>query len=311
MKRMVWINQIRTFNHMKKVFQIMILMMVGLLIGCGPTYYAVENQIIITVPSDLVEHMPYDDEVLPKFIYSFEGSRNIASHSAEHMIILTKNDDFIVSNEIESILNEYESKSLITKRNEQAAERNIARLGGQEFIITEPSYEYWHILYLEDGSRLSMEYRRFTSEGKIYYGWTYSSGITMKLELPLMVRQEMINSGTKKVFYLLPLPFQVKYELSNNISVKRLLSNDDYVMNQSWYTFSYPEDIEEALTKNEKIEYIKQWYNQYCFGRMIGEDYVITYLGYDFMINFDTMRFHKALNRQADAFELIFVGKSS
>ncbi|HOI46304.1 MAG TPA: hypothetical protein PLR26_01100 [Bacilli bacterium] len=296
---------------MKRIVQLLLMSMIGVLIGCGPTYIGYQDEIIISIPQEWVEHMPYEANVIPKFVYQFEGIRNVASYSKEHMIILTKNDDFKVSDDVERMLDQFVQNSLVTKRNEQAAEQNVARLGGQEFVIAEPSYEYWHILFLEDGTRVSMEYRMFTSGGKTYYGWTYASGITIRMELPIMVREETINNQTKKVFYLLALPNEVKYELSNNISTKRLLSNQDYVTNQSWYTFSYPEHIEVASTKEEKIEYVKEWYDTYCFGRIEDNQYVITYLGYDFRVNFDATKYHKSLNETLDAFELIFIGKSS
>ena len=285
------------------------LMMVGI-VGCGPAYLSYDNEIVVSIPSSFAEYMPYEKEELPKFVYQFDGTRTVAGYSKDNLFILTKNDDLIISEEIKDILSNYTEDSLITRKSEQAAETNTALLGGQKFPIIEPSYEYWHILFLEDGSRLSIEYRKFTSNNVDYYGWTYANGITMRLEIPLMVREEMINQELTKVLYMIPLPYHVKYEISTNIDLKRVLSNSDYRTNNSWYTFSYPEDIESSMSKIEKVEYVKQWYDKYCNGRQEGNDYIVSYLGYNFIINFDAIKVHKTLNVDTDAFEISFLGKT-
>jgi len=295
---------------MKKMLILFLMGIVVVVTGCGPQTVRHEESITITVPLEFNKHMPYEADLIPRFVYAFDGVRNVSGYSSQQHIVLTKNDDLKVSEDIKAIIEAYENRSMITRKQAQAAENDVARLGGNEYPIATPSYEYWHVLFMEDGSRVSLEYRKFTSGNQDYYGWTYANGITIRMEIPLMVRAETKEQVETKVLYMIPLPYHVKYELSTNIDVKKILSNQDYVDNSSWYTFSYPEDLETTLTKEEKVAHMKAWYVEYCAGRDIDGDFFVTYLGVDFRINFDTSRYHKTLNKDADAFEIIFVGQS-
>ncbi|HHU80702.1 MAG: hypothetical protein ACOX40_06305 [Bacilli bacterium] len=282
-----------------KRLAIILLLFVLILSGCGPTYKTMPNrELVVTVAEDYIGHLIYEGE-LPKLVIPFSKNVNVANFSQNNYYVLTKNDDFEISKDIALFFKEYDDRSIITKRVETPTEEGEARLGGKKFPIDSPSYDYRRIITTEDGTRFSMEYRQFTSGGVTYYGWTYHSGITITMEMPLMV----VRDNNVLRLKLLPLPFDTRYEVSGSLKLDKVLSGSKY-LDESYYTFQYPDSMK-ALTLEQKENRVKNWYIEHTNGRMEDDKFVITYLGNDFIIEFGVTKRDKDSGAESDAFKIM------
>lgn len=283
-------------NKMKRLIMIM-LMVVLVMTGCGPTYKTMpDRQLVVTVPEEYVSYLIYKDD-LPKLVVPFSQNVNVASFSQSNYYVLTKNDDLDISKDIAKFIQAYNEKSIVTKRIDTPTEEKEAKLGGREFPLDSPSYDYRRIITTDDGTRFSMEYREFTSGGITYYGWTYHSGITITMEMPLMV----MRSNNEFKLMLLPLPYDTRYEVSGSLKLDKVLSSK--YLDESYYMFHYPNSMNN-LSLEEKENRVKNWYIEHTNGRYEQDQFVITYLGNDFIIQFGVTKADKDTGAQKDAFKI-------
>jgi hypothetical protein len=279
----------------------LVLVLLALVLSsCGPSYKPLPepgNRMVVTVPKDYADHLMYQGQ-LPKLIIPFTDAINVTTFSSDNYYILTKNDDLKVSGDLAKFFSEYESDSIVYKTTGTAAENDYARLGGKKLPLDGPSFDYNRIITTNDGTRFSMQYRMFTSGGVVYYGWTYSNGIAVSMEMPFMVSK--INDT--RFLYLLPLPYNTRYEVSGNLELDKLLSKDTY-LSENYYTFFYPDTLKD-LTLGEKQEEVKEWYIGHTDGRMENGQFVITYLGIDYIISFDKKKVDSSTKTETDAFAI-------
>lgn len=287
---------------MKKIFKIkkigvvLLFVWIGLLLsGCGNSLTLHEDGITLSLHPDYARHMSYEE--VPTYTFGKGNAINALRYgNATHEAILSGNDDFMVSDIIRDLFAENEDRLVIrednraitstTKMNSRTfdAARNSYRTTSMNLVVDAVqtdngmvSYVYEETAYvgLENGLQLTLEYRRFVSEGVTYYAWRYTRSIKIYLHYPLMLQEG-------KNLLLLALPTYTRYSVGPQLKVENVMEKDTY-LDESFYLFSYREDIE-ATT--DKIAYIIDYYTIYHQGYVDEEKLYFTYLGVDFEIEF-------------------------
>ena len=265
---------------MKKILlSFIICLSIFLLAGCDETI-SKENEIILTLSDEIKDAITYTGEI-PYRKFEFEGSLNVYETSSEISVVFTNNDNFKLSDEFGKHLTTFGSNYIVTSETVQTADENGQALFGNMKIKMDDgtqAIEYTIVTWNNDGTRFSYLFRTFVSGGKRYYAYCYHTGITMSMEVPLLVQK--VN-GEQKIF-LLSLPYDAKYKLGANTRVKSLQTKEEYT-EESYHSFSYPSSFSATENRQNKV---KEWYINYCNGRYEGEQFVFTYLGNDFVVNF-------------------------
>lgn len=287
---------------MKKLLIILLLLMVGLT-GCIKNSYEInEGSLTLTIRDDFAERMPYDET--PSFTFTFEGIiRTIEkpknSIYQPYYVFFAGNDDFHLSEQISNFFAKYEGKIdfvIVEERNSEKARINHRDEEGEaipEFLDIDDGKEYYEIAFikLENGMKLSLAYRRFTSDEVTYYVWRYENNMSMTLYYPLMVIEE---NGVKEIV-LMTLPNRIEYQVGPGLVVSKILKNPDY-LEDAKYTLKY---LEEHETLYDKQKYVKDYYINECGGEYVGDKLHFTYLGIEFSVEF-----------LKDYFTIRYVGKN-
>lgn len=276
--------------------------MVGLT-GCIKNSYEInEGSLTLTIRDDFAERMPYDET--PSFTFTFEGIiRTIEkpknSIYQPYYVFFAGNDDFHLSEQISNFFAKYEGKIdfvIVEERNSEKARINHRDEEGEaipEFLDIDDGKEYYEIAFikLENGMKLSLAYRRFTSDEVTYYVWRYENNMSMTLYYPLMVIEE---NGVKEIV-LMTLPNRIEYQVGPGLVVSKILKNPDY-LEDAKYTLKY---LEEHETLYDKQKYVKDYYINECGGEYVGDKLHFTYLGIEFSVEF-----------LKDYFTIRYVGKN-
>lgn len=282
---------------MKKILLLLVLSLTIILSGCSNTVISNPNGIVLSLTESLLEYMPYEKEQVPSFTFAKKANFNTISNTKfTFQKILSNNDDFLVSEEITKLFTQYEgrietkidnervsSKTRMNRIEEKDDKRKVIRVNllvDEELLPNQERplrvvYDEVAFIMLDNGLQLTLEYRRFTAEGITYYAWRYTRSITLYLHFPLMVH---INENNQRELLILPLPNYTKYSVGPQLELKKLLETDTY-LSSDYYQFNYPE-------KDNSQEIVKQFYIDNHEGRDIAGDFVCTYLGIDYKIEF-------------------------
>lgn len=284
-----------------KYLLLVLLIVLSVSTGCScsemfsfPTV-AMENEILLTYDQDLKEYLGYETSELnnlPNYKLTFPGVLNISkTRQGEFECVFTKNDDFTVSRIISEIIEEYRGKNRIAFReisvdNVMETWMNLRTEDRDEKIYLQVKdgkiYNEHAYIVLENGLRLSMNYARFVDkDNNVYYRWQKTESIRLVLHYSIMVIKE--NNQKKFVFFVLPNEVTNKFDTTTK-NINDLINKDKF-LEAEWYTFNYAHSYEEDY--QNYLNYYKDNFN----GRFINDDFVYTYLGYDFKVLFNENSF--------------------
>lgn len=288
---------IKIFN-MKKNLMLVLLFNLLFLTGCSWkeifsfSVVPMTDGILLTYDQEIKEYLAYTDIELPSYKIEFQGTLNITENrQGEFECIFAKNDDFTVSRLIQGIIEEYSGKNRvvfneISVDDEMETWMNLRNETKDEKIYLQVKdgkiYNEHAYIILENGLRLTMNYARFTDkDNNVYYRWQKTESIRLVLHYPLMV----IKQGEEKKFVFLALPNAVftKFDTTTK-TIKDLLSKDKF-LEAEWYTYEYVNSYEEDYQN-----YLNYYIDNFN-GRYINDDFVYTYLGYDFKVVFNESNF--------------------
>ena len=119
--------------------------------------------------------------------------------------------------------------------------------------------------------------------GKLYYAYTYNTGITMSMEVPLICQ---VVGGVQRIF-MVNLPYDTVYQLNVKTKVKSLQNKSEYT-EAKYHTFDYPKYLANAT---DKIQEVKNWYIKYCQATEENGEFLFQYLGNTFVVTFASTNF--------------------
>lgn len=276
---------------MKKI--LIIVLMLFTLTGCFKNdVIPNEGKIVLGLEEKYYQYMPYKKEEIPNFVFEFDGTFNtIKNVSKPYYIVFAGNDDFKLSDEISKLLENYRERTVyvvqasdvqtLTRIN--SLDENGKQVAQKVMVDNQEIYDETAFIDLENGLKLTIDYRRFTSEGKTYYVWRYTQSLTMYLYYPMMI----INDGGKKEVVLLTLPNRVTFQVGTTLDIDRVIADDKY-LNDDKYTFNYLDDFENINDKKQQvIDYYVNGYN----GKLVGNDLYFEYLNIRFKVTFTDKNF--------------------
>ncbi|MCM1513859.1 MAG: hypothetical protein NC090_02615 [Anaeroplasma bactoclasticum] len=311
---------------MKKIIVLFLgLISILTLSGCSCSnlqnkYIVKENGIDITIPKIYQDYLLYSTP-LPMIHFDYDGVR-ISNYSTDNKIVFVQNDQYILSDAFKNHLETYQKDQIIvTSSVEQQKDTLQARVGKDRLVLDEGtiSKEEMIIVTLEDGTRISYSYRTFVSGGKTYYVYRYVENMMIYMHMPFMV----VKKNNENKLVLLPLPYDTKYIVSDNIELDKLIGKnvkdqnvDKYVdteAKEGYYIFYYPDYIKKQTTVlEEQIEKTKEWYITHCNGRTEKGMFLFDYLGNTFSIDFNVTKLglNESTNRneQLPAFQISYIG---
>ena len=266
---------------MKKSLSLLIILFSFLLLSSCNDTISYNQKITMELPTEIKEILTYKGS-LPSLDFIFEGSFNVYKTSASNSgYVFTKNDNYLLSEALANHLNSFDPENIITVSKTKQESDDVGALFGKTRLPLDPdtsSFEYLIVAWDNTGTRYSYRYRSFSSNNKIYYAYTYNTGITINMETPLLVQK--IND-VQQVF-LINLPYDTTYMLNANMRINALQNNSEY-LNEIYHSFEYPNYVKFSETK---IQDIKDWYIKYCEGYEENDLFFFTYLGIKYYINF-------------------------
>ena len=266
---------------MKKILIVLIaILSLICLTSCGDKVIAKENGVTMTLTDDWKEVITYNGEI-PSRTFEFEGTFNVYETSTDIGYIFTKNDNYLLSDAFDNhIKTQIKNNYIVTSKVFQEMDSDGALFGDKKLALDEntQSYEYTIVSWDDTGTRYSYMYRNFTSHGKQYYVYTYHSGITMNIDVPLMAQ---IVDGKQQV-YMINLPYDTIYKVNVSTKAKSLLNKEEY-LKEDYHTFNYPNYLS---SYEDKAQEVRNWYINYCDGRYEEDKFVYTYIGIDFVVEF-------------------------
>ena len=202
-------------------------------------------------------------------------------------MVFTKNDNYLLSDAFARHLEEVVGNNkIVVKSTIQEADSKGALFGKDKLSLDEGtlSKEEAIVTWDETGTRYSYLYRTFIHDGKTYYVYTYNTGITMSMEVPLICQ---VVDGKQQI-YMISLPYDTKYQLNINTKLKSLKNKSEYT-ESSYHTFEYPPYV--SYLEQDAVTAVKDWYRNYCNGHDEDSNFVFTYLGIDFVVTFGDQSF--------------------
>ncbi|MFA6627833.1 MAG: hypothetical protein WCQ80_04775 [Bacilli bacterium] len=268
------------------LFVMMMLMLV--LSGCFKNQVTShQGQIRLYLDSEFAQYMPYEE--IPDFILMFDGTINTITYSPDtNGIVFASNDDVVFSGIVANLIATYGVITEVvdtkitptTQINTRDANNNVT--SHQYPVDDETIYDEVAFLAFENGLKMTINYRRFVSDGVTYYVWRYSSNITFYLYYPLMVIQE----NAQKKLLLLALPNRINFQVGSQLKIKNILEKEDY-LSEAKYTFGYLEDE----TIEDPVQYVKDYYITYHQGHEVDDQFIFQYLGIQYKIIFHEQGF--------------------
>lgn len=279
---------------MKKIYIIMLFFMILSLSGCFKNEVVPnEGKVKLYLSEEYTKYMPYDAEEIPSFTFSFEGSYNTIKYvSKSFYAVFATNDDTLLSKDIAKLLEQYkdqveyvvqgEATEAMTRINTMENGKQVAHKYpvDDQKVIDETAF-----ITLDNGLKLTIDYRRFVSDGVTYYAWRYSMNLAMHLYYPFMVIEENNN----KELLLLTLPNKIRYQVGTTLDIERVMGDKKgQYLEEDRYAFDYLD--EDSLTLKQK--YVKDYYINGYDGEMIGDELYFNYLGIRYKIKFTDSKFY-------------------
>lgn len=277
---------------MKKILSLLILLV--LLTSCGKGLEIITSPYDLSITEEFLEHFDYNTNDIPKFTLEFEGEINVIANWRKEELIFSNNDDFKVSELISGILNENDYNVLVSETKEMKTTKMNTFEGEKRKTLNltvdgEIVYNELICVNLDNGLKLTMQFRRFVSEGITYYAWQYTSSLRIILHYPVMViKQDGVN---KLVIITLPDGFS-NYTVNFQLGIDDLIEKDKYVYGDYEYSFRYIDvDTTNVEEVSEAINTIKQYYINNYDGIEEEGKIIFSYLGKNFSIDFNEQNF--------------------
>lgn len=281
---------------MKKIIVLGIaILSLGVLSGCSSPLTFHEDGIELSIHSGYQRYMTYEE--IPTYTFGEgHGLNALVREEAPHEAILSGNDDFLVSEIITSLFEENQERVVIKEDNRSIS--STTKINRREYnsvkekyetesitMIVDPidtdegriSYVFEETAYvgLENGLQLTLEYRRFVSEGQTYYAWRYTKSIKIYLHYPLMLQPD-------KEMLIVALPTYTRYSVGPQLKLDNVINEETY-LDPSYYHFAYRDDL---TTQEDKINYIVNYYETYHNGVMVDNTLQFIYLSVLYEIEF-------------------------
>ncbi|HHU55260.1 MAG TPA: hypothetical protein GXZ48_01020 [Acholeplasmataceae bacterium] len=275
---------------MKKILIIILLLFI--LTGCENNVKPNEGSITLYLSDDYTKYMNYEE--VPSFTLTFDGIINTTDVDTirTFQANFSGNDDLFLSSVINDLITKYEDRvhiDVLSVKESASARINTIENGEVKPLTypTDDGKEYYEtaMFDLENGLKLTIDYRRFVYEGNNYYCWRYERSILMWLYYPLMV---IDNNGIKELL-ILTLPNRIKFKVGPQLNANKLIKDKTYLNNPDLYSFVYLDEFE---TLEEKKQYVVDYYVNSYEGYFEGNKLYFTYLGVKFFITFDEHKFY-------------------
>lgn len=281
---------------MKKILLILLIIFVIPLMGCFESAVEPnENKIILTLDEDYQYVIKATS--IPSFTFEFEGTLNtIKEVNKAYYTVFSNNDDIILSDALQKLFDKYQDNMYVEVVGSQKVTSTLfSRIDDYGKVVNdtyEPDdnkvYEEVAYISLENGLKLTVDYRRFVYNGKNYYTWKYSASITMWLYYPLMT----INENGENKIVILSLPNRITFQVGPQLALSNVLNGTTYVDSDEClrYTFEYLEELDEEgndkLSLQEKQQYIINYYVNDMNGTFDENSNIIyfSYLGNNFKV---------------------------
>lgn len=268
---------------MKKVLFILLFVFSIILTGCSNKVVPNEEEVTLYLDENFTKYMKYEE--VPSFTLSFSGTLNtIANVNKTFYTIFASNDDFKLSEIISNLFNKYKDNiyfEVVEVKEESSTRINSKNDNGEIEPLTysvDDNKVYYEVAYinLENGLKVTFDYRRFMNNDKNYYVWRYESNIGMTINYPLMI----IKDNNEKEMVLITLPNRIKYKVGPQLVPEKIIKDDSYLEDIN-YTFEYLSDIEKT---KEKQQYVIDYYIENHDGVFISDKLYFTYLGIKFAV---------------------------
>lgn len=295
---------------MKKIYLICLVFLTILLSGCGGNRVIPnDGEIVFFFPDEFRNYLLSE---APSYTFEFNGTINtIIDATSPNRKAFGKNDDFVLSDILSELFNDYHDKNRLTVRIIQEVEEFETKMNTLETNNDELKqvshilkvdgnivYNELAFIHLENGLILSFEYRRFNSiidnELKTLYAWRYTAPLNAVLHYPLIVVKDH-DQSLKLVIITIPPKSIYQIGISEKQSLHRILKDEKYTT-EFYRSFTYPDHNEDPRYQDDfdlekNIEMVKDYYQQYHQGRMIGEDFFFTYLNIEYKVIFKERSF--------------------
>lgn len=263
---------------MKKVLLSLLLILTILLTGCfgdansifGNSVNPNQDKIVFTIEDDFASFLVGDE--IPTFTFEFDGNLNTVKNvNKKFYTSFTKNEDKILSDALTNLFEKYKDNIYFDTIGSDEVQTTLFstldQYGNVVNVEYEPDdkkvYEETAYISLENGLKLTVDYRRFTYNGKTYYSWKYTAAITMYLYYPCMVIEGAEGSLTNNLV-LISLPNRVTFKVGPNQRLDTLINSKTYIDDEDciYYTFNYLEsdDKDVTLTLDQKQQYVIDYY---------------------------------------------------
>lgn len=282
---------------MKKVLLVLVLLLTLFLTGCKgffePVVVPNENSITLKLEEDFASVIEGE---IPTFTFHFDGTLNTNKNiNKSFYTVFSNNDDIILSNALNKLFEQYKDRmyvelvgsqsvnsTLFSTLNEYGAVENVKYTPDDYKVYDETAY-----ISLENGLKLTIDYRRFIYNGENYYTWRYTNSITMYLYYPMLA----INDGLTNKLMMISLPNRVTYSVGPTLKLENILNGTTYADGPEclYYTFKYVFDLDKDGNEpplEQKQQYIIDYYVNEMNGTYDETTKIITYsyLGNDFTV---------------------------
>lgn len=260
---------------MKRKFKVLLIItLCFFLTGCFSSFSAVvpnENSVTLKLEDDFASVI---GENLPDFTFEFDGTLNTVKNvNKSFYTVFSNNDDIILSDALASLFEEYKAKNRIyfdvVGTQKGVTSTLFSRLDKYGKVVNdeyEPDdhtiYEETAYISLENGLKLTIDYRKFFYNGEVYYSWKYTASITMYLYYPMMAIKD--DSKLTNKIVLITLPNRVTFKIGPSLTLESIYNGSKYVDKDDsiYYTFDYIKDFggEEEATLEQQQQYIIDYY---------------------------------------------------
>lgn len=291
---------------MKKILLLALLICTLFMTGCGGLFESnvVPNEESITLRLD-DDFSSVIEGDLPTFTFNFEGSLNTVKNvNKSFYTVFANNEDKVLSDALTKLFEQYKDRMYVETIGSQSVNTTLfSTLNEFGAVVNEEYtpddymvYEETAYISLENGLKLTVDYRRFVYNGENYYTWRYTNSITMYLYYPMMA----LENGLTNKLVLISLPNRVTFSVGPSLKLESILNGVTYIDDEDcmYYTFNYVNlkvEKEEDLLKAQQqyvIDYyvneLNGEYNEYeevVEGeKVIRKEIQYSYLGNDFIV---------------------------
>lgn len=280
---------------MNRLLLLFLLIFTICLVGCfGSSTVPNENSITLSLDDDFASVVNLEE--IPSFTFEFEGTLNTNKNvTKNNYTIFSNNEDIILSDALNKLFEKYKDRMYVDVIGSDEVSTTLFstldQFGKVENVEYTPDdkkvYEETAYISLENGLKLSIDYRRFVYNGENYYTWKYTSSITMYLYYPMMaVKKDMMNE-----IVLISLPNRITFSVGPTLKLSSILNQSSYIDSPEcvYYTFKYLPDLDEngnELPIDVKQQYVIDYYVNDMNGTYDEENKIIyySYLGNNFKV---------------------------